>query len=105
LLEMIANFFTGVGISLIIGITMTMVTEFIPRDNRGTASTVFFRFVLGCAGTIIADPMVKSLGCGWTFTLWALVALANSGVIILLKVYGPKWRMEMEAHLKSTARG
>jgi len=101
---MIANLFTGIGISLIIGITMTMLTEFIPRDNRGTASTVFFRFGLGCVGTGIADPMVKSLGCGWTFTLWALVALASSGAIILLKIYGPKWRKDMEAHLKATAR-
>jgi MFS family permease len=101
---MIANFFTGVGISLIVGITMTMLTEFIPRDNRGTACTVFFRNVLGCVGTAIAAPMVKSLGCGWTFTLWACVALASSGVIILLKVCGPKWRQDMEAHLRATRR-
>lgn len=39
--------------------------------------------------------MLSSLGDGWTFTLWALVALASASVISAITKFGPRWRESM----------
>ncbi|KUL89784.1 hypothetical protein ZTR_00586 [Talaromyces verruculosus] len=72
---MIANFFSGFGMIVIISASITMISEFMPGDRRGLAASVFIRNVLGCVGTVVAAPMLSSLRNGLTFTLWALVAL------------------------------
>lgn len=67
-----------------------IISEFMPGDPRGLAASVFIRNVLGCVGTVVAAPMLSSLGSGWTFTLWALVALASTSVIIAVTKCGPR---------------
>lgn len=94
---MIANFFTGFGMIVIISVSITMISEFMPGDPRGLAASVFIRNVLGCIGTVVAAPMLSSLGNGWTFTLWALVALVSASVIVAITRYGPRWRESMAA--------
>lgn len=74
-----------------------MISEFMPGDSRGLAASVFIRNVLGCVGTVVAAPMLSTLGNGWTFTLWAFVALASSLVIVAVTKYGPRWRESMVA--------
>uniref|UniRef100_A0A093VJ17 Quinidine resistance protein 3 n=1 Tax=Talaromyces marneffei PM1 TaxID=1077442 RepID=A0A093VJ17_TALMA len=97
LCPMIANFFTGFGMIIIISVGITMISEFMPGDSRGLAASVFIRNVLGCVGTVVAAPMLSTLGNGWTFTLWAFVALASSLVIVAVTKYGPRWRESMVA--------
>jgi MFS family permease len=94
---MISNFFTGFGMIIIISVSITMISEFMPGDPRGLAASVFIRNVLGCVGTVVAAPMLSTLGNGWTFTLWALVALASASVIVAVTKFGPRWRESMVA--------
>ncbi|OKL58650.1 putative MFS transporter [Talaromyces atroroseus] len=95
LCPLIANFFTGFGMIIIISVGITMISEFMPGDHRGLAASVFVRNVLGCVGTVAASPMLNQLGNGWTFTLWSLVALASSSCIVAITKFGPRWRESM----------
>jgi hypothetical protein len=80
---------------IIISVGITMISEFMPGDPRGLAASVFIRNVLGCVGTVAASPMLDQLGNGWTFTLWSLVALACSSIIVAITKFGPRWRESM----------
>lgn len=94
---MIANFFTGFGMVIIISVGITMITEFMPGDPRGLAASVFVRNVFGCVGTVVAASMLQSLGDGWTFTLWSLVSLACAPLIFVMAKFGPRWRESISA--------
>ncbi|KAH8691964.1 major facilitator superfamily domain-containing protein [Talaromyces proteolyticus] len=93
LAPLIANFFTGFGLVVIISLNITMLTEFLPGDARPLSCSVLARNGVGCVGTVIGAPMLDSrLQNGWTFTIWAFVALACLPIIIIMRVFGPRWR-------------
>ena len=72
---------------LVMGISNTMLTEFIPeKATAGIALTVFTRMVLSCVGTIVASPVIDAIGNGWTFTILGLVAIFGGITILIIKV-------------------
>lgn len=98
---MIANFFFGVGSMLIFSMVTTMLTEFMPKkSSEGVALNNFVRNIFSCVGSLVTAPIIKGIGNGWLFTILGLVALASSSVIVLMRVYGPRWRVKMDAHMR-----
>lgn len=96
----LANFFFGVGAMLIMGISNTMLTEFMPgKATAGIALTVFVRMVLSCVGTIVATPIIDGIGNGWTFTIFGLVAAVSGMAIVLMRVRASRWRQHMDVAL------
>ncbi|CRG91770.1 Transporter mfs1 [Talaromyces islandicus] len=103
LVPLIANFFTGFGIVVIVSLSITMLTEFMPGDHRPLACSVLARNGLGCVGTVIGAPMLgSSLQNGWTFTIWAFVALACLPIVLILGIFGPRWRQAMPTQRPNT---
>ncbi|KAJ5190430.1 uncharacterized protein N7498_009415 [Penicillium cinerascens] len=101
LVPMIANFFFGVGSMLIFSMVTTMLTEFMPKkSSEGVALNNFVRNIFSCVGSLVTAPIISGIGNGWLFTILGLVALASSSVIVLMRVYGPRWRVKMDAHMR-----
>jgi len=100
LLQMIANFFYGVGSMLIFAMATTMLTEFMPaKSSSGVALNNFMRNIFSCVGGIVGAPLIAAIGNGWLFTILGLWALSSSLVIWAMKRFGPRWRENMDKHL------
>ncbi|KAL4962835.1 MFS transporter [Aspergillus stella-maris] len=97
LAPMIANFFFGIGSMLIFSMVTTMLTEFMPRkSSEGVALNNFCRNIFSCVGSFVTAPIIDGIGNGWLFTIIGLVAFASSGVIVAMKVFGPRWKRGMD---------
>ena len=94
---MIANFFYGVGSMLIFAMATTMLTEFMPKkSSSGVAVNNLVRNIFSCVGSIVAAPLIRSIGNGWLFTILGLWALSSSLVIWAMRRFGPRWRESMD---------
>ncbi|RDW60401.1 MFS transporter [Aspergillus mulundensis] len=97
LAPMIANFFFGIGSMLIFSMVTTMLTEFMPKkSSEGVALNNFTRNIFSCVGSFVTAPIINGIGNGWLFTIIGLVAFASSGVIVVMKVFGPRWKEGMD---------
>ncbi|KAL4788201.1 major facilitator superfamily domain-containing protein [Aspergillus varians] len=97
LAPMIANFFFGIGSMLIFSMATTMLTEFMPRrSSEGVALNNFTRNIFSCVGSFVTAPIIDAIGNGWLFTILSLVAFASSSVIVIMKVFGPRWKAGMD---------
>lgn len=89
LLQLIANFFFGIGSMLIFAMATTMLTEFMPRKaSSGVAANNFVRNIFSCVGAIVAEPLISAIGDGWLFTIVGLVALGSGSVIWAMRKFG-----------------
>ncbi|KAJ5295921.1 hypothetical protein PENANT_c001G03734 [Penicillium antarcticum] len=101
LVPMIANFFFGVGSMLIFSMVTTMLTEFMPKkSSEGVALNNFVRNIFSCVGSLVTAPIIGAIGNGWLFTILGIVGFASSSVIYLMRIYGPRWRKTMDAHMR-----
>ncbi|KAL4997258.1 major facilitator superfamily domain-containing protein [Aspergillus recurvatus] len=97
LAPMIANFFFGIGSMLIFSMVTTMLTEFMPKkSSEGVALNNFTRNIFSCVGSFVTAPIINAIGNGWLFTIIGLVAFASSAVIVVMKVFGPRWKEGMD---------
>lgn len=95
---MVANVFFGVGSMLIFSMVTTMLTEFMPKkSSSGVALNNFMRNIFSCVGSFVTAPIIDAIGNGWLFTILGLAAFASSSVLIIMKVFGPRWRKSMDA--------
>ncbi|KAJ5125417.1 hypothetical protein N7526_007594 [Penicillium atrosanguineum] len=100
LVPMIANFFFGVGSMLIFSMVTTMLTEFVPnKSSEAVALNNFVRNIFSCVGSLVTTPIISAIGNGWLFTILGLVALASSSVIVFMRLFGPRWRVKMDARM------
>lgn len=99
-LQLIANFFFGIGSMLVFGMVTTMLTEFMPANaSAGVALNNCIRNIFSCVGAIVAEPLVTAIGNGWLFTGVGVIAIASSSVIWAMRRFGPGWRIEMDRKL------
>jgi len=98
--QLIANFFFGLGSMLIFSMSTTMLTEFMPKKaSSGVAVNNFVRNIFSCVGGVVAQPLLNAIGNGWLFTGLGLIAAASSVVIWAMRKFGPRWRENMDAKL------
>lgn len=98
---MIANFFFGIGSMLIFSMVTTMLTEFMPKkSSEGVALNNFVRNIFSCVGSFVTAPIIDGIGNGWLFTILGLLGFASSSVIFFIRVFGPRWRQKMDAHMR-----
>jgi MFS family permease len=101
-MQMIANFFFGVGSMIIFAMATTMLTEFMSkRASMGIAVNNFVRNIFSCVGGVVAAPLIHAIGNGWLCTILGVVSLI-SGVLSIwsMKRFGPKWREQMDKKMK-----
>lgn len=101
IVPMVANFFFGVGSILIFSLSLTMLTEFMPkRASAGIAINNFVRNICSFTGAVVAEPIIHAIGNGWFMTilgLWSLV----TGLLVVWAMgrFAVKWRVRMVAAL------
>ncbi|KAL8960715.1 MAG: hypothetical protein Q9183_005418 [Haloplaca sp. 2 TL-2023] len=101
ILQLIANFFFGVGTMLIFAMVTTMLTEFMPRKaSSGVACNNFVRCSFSCIGALTAQPLISAIGDGWLFTGVGVITLASGSVIWAMRKFGPRWRETMDARME-----
>jgi predicted MFS family arabinose efflux permease len=99
---MIANFFFGVGSMIVFAMATTMLTEFMPRRaSTGIAVNNFVRNIFSCIGGLVGAPLIDAIGNGWICTILGVVALiSGAGVILSMKRYSERWRIDMDRRMK-----
>lgn len=98
MMQMIANFFFGIGSMLIFSMATTMLTEFMPKKaSTGVALNNFMRNIFSCVGSLVTAPIIDAIGNGWLFTILGLVGFASSFSLYVMRVFGPRWRKSMDA--------
>lgn len=97
MLQLIGNFFFGMGSMLIFSMATTMLTEFMPNNaSAGVALNNFMRNIFSCIGSVVAAPMINAIGNGWLFTIMSIIGVASSSTLVIMRIYGPRWRKSME---------
>lgn len=100
LVPVIANFFYGVGSMLIFAMTLTMLTEFMPKKaSNGVAVNNFVRNMFACVGAVVAQPLIDAIGNGWLFTGMGVITAASAIVVWAMRRFGPRWREVMDREL------
>ncbi|KAL3461424.1 major facilitator superfamily domain-containing protein [Aspergillus heterothallicus] len=95
---MVFNFIFGIGSMLIFSVATTMLTELLPRkSSEGVALNNFVRNIFSCVGSFVTVPIINGIGNGWLFTIVGLAAFASSSVILVMRVFGPRWKASMDA--------
>lgn len=99
----VASIFFGLGMMLVMGSVNTALTEFTPkRASSGVALANFLRNILSCTGAIITQPLIDSIGVGWTCSMAAILAfVTGTAAILSLRTWGPQWRVVMDQKLNA----
>lgn len=63
-------------------------------DETGLASVAasVIRCLAAAAGVAVLEPMLDAVGAGWTFTVYALIAVLAIPLLLTLRTFGPRWR-------------
>jgi hypothetical protein len=69
------------------------------RSASALAINNFVRYIVVSIVTIFSTSGVRALGNGVLFTIIAGVNIANIGLVLLVLVYGKKWRTNFEKSL------
>ncbi|BAP72348.1 uncharacterized transporter YBR043C [Kluyveromyces marxianus] len=83
----------GFASMMTIGATVSYLVDSLPgRGATGVALNNLIRMILAAVSVFITTPMLKGMGVGWTFTMLALIVVASSSVLVLLKRNGDYFR-------------
>ncbi|KAJ5518117.1 Major facilitator superfamily domain general substrate transporter [Penicillium expansum] len=100
LVPLLGNFFYGFGGMILTNVTMTMLTEFTPKNSTiGVAVNNLMRNSLSCVSAVIAQPLFDAIGTGWSFTAVCLFCLLSGVPLILLRIKRDEWSRQMKAML------
>ncbi|OJJ45141.1 hypothetical protein ASPZODRAFT_70199 [Penicilliopsis zonata CBS 506.65] len=98
LVPLVANFVYGFAGMIVTNVTMTMLTEFVPRrSTMGVAVNNLVRNSLSCVAAVIAQPMISNMGNGWTFTAVCVFCILCGLPLILLRMKREEWHARMAA--------
>lgn len=86
-------FITSMTISAAFQPATALIIDINPQSPAAaTAANQFVRCLIGAGAVAAVNPMLNSLGRGWTTTLVALVWVAASSMWWAVIFWGPKWR-------------
>lgn len=50
------------------------------------------RCLAGALGVGVLQPMLDSVGAGWTFTIFGLMSASSVPMLLAMRSWGPSWR-------------
>jgi multidrug resistance protein len=88
-------FIMGLCVSALFQPVTALIIDLHPeRPAAATAAGNFVRCLLGAGGVAVVNPMLDTLGRGWTSTLIAGIWVIMSSLWWAVFFYGPRWRKE-----------
>lgn len=92
---LVVLFFAGAGLSGPVSILSTLLVDLYPM-NPGRVSSSFnlTRATLSAVGTAVVQYIIDAWGYGFTYLFMALVVLAASPLVLVVRKWGPRWREE-----------
>ncbi|KAI7881315.1 MFS general substrate transporter [Lichtheimia hyalospora FSU 10163] len=90
---LILQFVYGISIMGANNTFQTLMIDLYPGKGASiTASNNFVRCLLGAVATVVIDPGISGVGVGWMFTILGLIMTASNLLLVILRIYGPRWR-------------
>ena len=73
----------------------TLLTDYNPgRSSAAQASYNLVRCALAAGGVAALEPLVQSVGTGWSFTIYASIGLVCVPLLLVLRAWGWGWRKQ-----------
>ncbi|KAI0122937.1 hypothetical protein BJ170DRAFT_118365 [Xylariales sp. AK1849] len=90
---LLMSFICGIANNGVFNNCITLMVDIHP-DEPGLASvaTSLARCAVAAAGLAVLQPLLDSIGTGWTFTSFALICLISMPMLLVVKLKGPAWR-------------
>lgn len=97
-IPLIGTFFFGISAIIILSSCLTYMVDALPgRGSSGVAINSLVRMTLAAVGTFIVQPMQQSpLKFSWFFMLWGLLGLVLIVLVLSIRKWGNKWRIEAD---------
>ncbi len=102
---LVITFVAGVAYTGVFNTCLTLNVDLNP-DATGLASVAasVIRCLAAAAGVAVLEPMIGAMGAGWTYTVYALVALLAMPMLLTLRAFGPTWRnCQWDEHAAASA--
>ena len=97
----IFTFLGGFGVTWVFVTTTTYLAECTPSQTAtNVAIGNFMRNIAAAISSAIMARLIRIMGFGWCFTGLALTELLCVAILIVLIIYGPKWRNEFKTSLR-----
>ncbi|UKZ57914.1 hypothetical protein TrVGV298_011775 [Trichoderma virens] len=69
--------------------------------STASAANNLTRCLMAAGGTAIIEPMIRTMGTGWAYTLIGILIIALSPTLYIVTRYGPVWREERRLRLEN----
>ena len=69
------------------------------KASSGVALNNLCRNIFSFVGSVVAEPLISTIGSGWLFTGIGVIATASSVIIWAMRHYGPRWRKTMDERI------
>ncbi|OLL23322.1 Quinidine resistance protein 1 [Neolecta irregularis DAH-3] len=103
-IPLIIQFFLGISNTSLFNVTTTLVVDLFPQNgSAATASNNLVRCLIGAGGVSIVNPMIETVGIGWTFTTSAVVCALVVPLAYLEYKQGPLWRAQRAERFRISA--
>jgi len=83
--------------TMVLSSATTALVDANSDNNMATAAVAcnsFGRGITGSIGGFVAIPFLNSMGSGWLYTMWALITIAGTGLLVLMVVKAKSWRQK-----------
>jgi predicted MFS family arabinose efflux permease len=84
-------------------ITTFIVDIFPKRSASATAALNMARCLMGAGATASVDASIRSIGVGWTFTLWTGLMVISISLVGVQIQWGAEWRKKREENERHAA--
>lgn len=88
-------FLAGLGLSGPVSILTTLLVDLYPMSpGRVSSSFNLTRAAISAVGTAVVQFMIDAWGYGFTYLFMGLLVAVVSPVVLMVRIWGPKWREE-----------
>ncbi|WWC68835.1 uncharacterized protein I206_102770 [Kwoniella pini CBS 10737] len=105
-IPIIFSFFLAWSAMSIQSIINTFLVDIFPKQSASaTAALNLARCLVGALATGTINPLINSIGIGWSFTLWTGFMIISLGFVGVQFRYGAEWRKKREQKERSKLNG
>ncbi|KAB8303296.1 hypothetical protein EYC80_004736 [Monilinia laxa] len=99
---LVFEFFIGAVMNFVFSICSLLIMDITPQASfTALAAIVMIRYFFAGVGLAVIEILLKTLGIGWTFSIFAGACAACMGLVWMEMRWGLQWREEQEKERKA----